>query len=477
MNLVVSSSLAVIAAVLLVASGSSVMTVDSASVSKSLDTAQLGFLSKVNHVVFVVMENHAYDNLFGAYCLVASPVCPSPANGVPSGICEPIPSGGCIAPYNLSASDETITRPMLHDYNSSNGFFDGGKMDGFYAAQGGSKGGAVLGMGHYNVSTVPIYYDLAEHYSLSDDFFSSLLSYSLPNHWHIVAGASPSVVVTDGLGDKTGGYSGSLNQTVSTYLSQANNTTSIEDLLAGHPKVSWDYYDYPLGNWPSAIAKAKGGPGTRNAFDYWNPQAAKYESYTAPFLSHFPGQAAFFRAAAHGNLPDLSWVIPNFAESDHPPANVTTAESFVSSVVDAVEASPDWNSTVLYITWDDYGGFYDHVAPPMTSNGTQQLGFRVPLLVVSPYVKAGWIAHGFSYFESILHTMEWRFGLGCMTADDCGAPIQLGMFDFSAPARAPISFPTSVASATYPLADPPKMTGFSFPTALAATNDSGPDVD
>lgn len=100
------------------------------------------------------------------------------------------------------------------------------------------------------------------------------------------------------------------------------------------------------------------------------------------------------------------------------------------------------------MTWDDYGGFYDHVDPPEFMG--QPLGFRVPLLEISPYTVAGSVSSGFGFFESILHLMEWRFNLGCLTYLDCHAPLPLGGYDFSAPARAPMMFPTNVSDARYP---------------------------
>jgi hypothetical protein len=155
----------------------------------------------------------------------------------------------------------------------------------------------------------------------------------------------------------------------------------------------------------------------------------------------------FFTDAAAGHLPNVSWVIPSIADSEHPPYNVTTGEQWGMNVIQAVEDSPEWNSTVLFITWDEYGGFYDSVPPPVIDG--VGLSFRVPLLIISPYVRENYIDHNFGYFESLLKLVEWRNGLTNLTARDLEAALPLQAFDFQAKPRAPISFASAV-NASYP---------------------------
>jgi phospholipase C len=139
--------------------------------------------------------------------------------------------------------------------------------------------------------------------------------------------------------------------------------------------------------------------------------------------------------------------------SDHPPANLSQGMAFVASVVDAVEESPEWSSTAVFLSWDDYGGFYDNVAPP--SIDPLGLSLRVPLIVISPYTPAGYVSDSLGYFESLLHFVEWRFNLGCITHRDCTAPLPLQYFDFHMTPRAPVLFPTNWTNASYPfLANP-----------------------
>lgn len=449
-----------------------------------LSAQQLGFLHHINHVVFVVLENHAYDSYFGSYCLQRGPHCPYAARGLPAATCVPystsLPNGSCIRPFNFTAQNWTITSTMPHNAGSSALAWNHGLMNGFYRAE--SSG--LDPFGHYNGSTAPILWDLAEEYTLNDNFFSSVLSYSLPNHWHIVAGQAPQVIFGNGTGICT---CKSVNRTIAidhTYLSQANNTTSIEDLLLHHPSVSWTYYDDALGSYSNAIkitlnANRTAVTSVGSAYSYWNPLAGKAESYNASFVSHYVSNTHFFSDARNGTLPDISWVIPPGQDSDHPPANSTLAQGWLASVVDSVEASPDWNSTALYITWDDYGGFYDHVAPPK-SNG-QQLGFRVPLIEISAWTRTGFVSHQLSYFESVLRLMEWRFGLGCVTTVDCKAPLPLYGYNWNLHSpKAPLLFPTSVAAASYPfVASQPVATGeFTPPSAYVSFPEGeAPDVD
>ncbi len=402
----------------------------------------------IQHIVVLVMENRAYDNYFGTYCLVNGTYCPDNATGIPSGLCIPLnpanDSAGCVTPFNYTAANLTMPKHGLpHDYTSSMAAYNNGSMNNFYLAE----GSGLTPFGHYNGSTIPIYWDIAQEYGLGDHFFSSVFSYSLPNHWYLLAGQSPQIAVYKvPSGPKTAGMP--LSSTAVTYLNESNQTPSAEDLLMNATGVSWKYYDYSLPSYGRAI-QARGGPDTVGAYDFWNPQAAKAESYTTALASHFVNRSSFFTDAKRGTLPNASWIIPAFTQSDHPPANVTKGESFVARVVNSIERSPEWKSTALFITWDDYGGFWDQMTPP--SVDSLGLSFRVPLLVVSPYTPVGYVSHSAESFESLLGFIEWRFSLGCLTVRDCNAQIPLEYFDLNMTARAAVIFPTSPSMATYPM--------------------------
>ena len=157
-----------------------------------------GFASGIDHVVVIMMENRAYDNYFAGYCLKLSPVCNSTANGVSPGTCEPQLNytAPCIAPYNFTAANLT-TPDMWHLYNNTVHDIDGGKMNGFYSGEvtwnpaTGKLVPRLNPFGHYNGSTIPLYWDLAEEFGLGDEFHTSALSYSLPNHWDLLAAQAP----------------------------------------------------------------------------------------------------------------------------------------------------------------------------------------------------------------------------------------------------------------------------------------------
>jgi phospholipase C len=393
------------------------------------------FASKIDHVVFIFMENHAYDNLFAGYCLVLGPDCNGTANGIPYGTQEPQlnASGGAVTPYNFTARNLT-TPDQNHYYNATIESIDGGRMDGFLSAEGTPRV-----FGHYNGSTVPVYWDLAQEYALGDNFFSSALSYSLPNHWYSLAGRAPTV-----------GFDMPNNSTSSRhdYLNESNSTRTIQDLL-NNSTVSWKYYDWPLDTYATAIDQPGGTNPPGSAYAFWNPLAARHESYDSYFVQHFANRTNLFTDIAAGALPDISWVIPQANFSDHPPANLSAGEAFVANVVDAIESSQYWGSTAIFLSWDDYGGFFDHVAPPALD--PLGLSIRVPFLVISPYTRAGTIVHSLGYFESTLAFMEHRWSLGCLGPRDCGAPDLQDYFDFNMAPRAPILFDPSWTNDSYPM--------------------------
>ncbi|MCI4367608.1 MAG: hypothetical protein L3K08_07645, partial [Thermoplasmata archaeon] len=283
----------------------------------------------------------------------------------------------------------TLPFDIIHDYNSTIAAYDNGSMDGFYLAE--NRG--LDPFGYYNGSTNPIYWDMAEEYGLSDHFFSAYPSYSLPNHWYLVAGQAPAAIHWQKIGPHLPPY---IHANLTAYLKEANQTPSLEALLVNH-STTWKYYDAPLFPTYQKAVKAVITPfGNAGAYAYWDPLAAQEASYTAANRTHFVNNTRFFANAAAGRLPQVSIVIPHANESDHPLYSHDLAQEWAASVVDAVEGSPDWNSTAIFLTWDEYGGFYDHAAPP-TRNG-QMLGFRVPLLVISPYTPVGVIGSGLGDF-------------------------------------------------------------------------------
>src|SRR5579862_2473258 len=200
---------------------------------------------------------------------------------------------------------------MPHTWNSTHASWDNGAMDNFYAGE----GNTTEPFGHYNGSTVPLYWDLAEQYGLADDFFSADASNSLPNHWDMVAPTPPAESQLRYVG-------GGLTPPDVTYLNESNHSSSIESSLL-NSSVTWKTYDYVLPPYPVAIG-AQLGPQT--AYDLWNPLAARAQSYQSKISSHFVPRTTIFADAANGTLPNVSWLIPSTVDSDHPNANLTNGE-------------------------------------------------------------------------------------------------------------------------------------------------------
>lgn len=420
----------------------------------------IGSFAKVQHVVILMMENRAYDNYFGVYCPAAGPHCRSATPTISPSLCVPFypsdPTGGCIRPYdeNLSASTEQGLADLLHTWTASHTAYANGSMDGFYEAEQQRN----YTFGHYNGSTIPVYWDIAQEFGLSDAFFSSTLTYSLPNHWYLVAGQSPAAT----MGPNYPVYSNLSADRA--YLSEANATPTIEGELAQHPNVSWTYYDANLSSYSHAIHDLSGFD-QGSAYLLWNPLAAPNESYAGSTPTHFKERASFFSDLRSGELPNISYVIPNGSFSDHLPSNITNGENYVASVINAVEASRFWNSTAIFVSWDEYGGWYDHVAPSaVDANG---YGFRVPLLVVSPWTSPGLVSGRTMSFDSLLHFVEWRWGLGCLTGRDCNATLPTGFFNFGLH-RAPTYF-ADANDSVYPYVAPPSGPPFIESAAQVAS--------
>lgn len=459
-------------------------------------TFMQAFCQHFQHVVFIVMENHAYDNYFATYCLAASSLCNGAAHGLPPGSCEfevsyfgtGYPSGSCpkgyINPWSFTAKNLTTTNLNHNEASTvrsicgtsstqSSCLKNPPRMDGFWKAE----GSTYTSFGHYNGSTIPVYWDMAQQFALGDNVFSSDPSYSLPNHWFILAGQAP---------PRSEYFLLSAAQRHS-YLNQANTTRTFQDVLNASPSVTWKYYDWSLSSYHTAISGNPSnayGPGS--AYSYWNPLASRAESYSRSYSSHFVNRTPEFfdnlsQSPSPGKgLPNISWVIPDASFSDHPRANITRGEAFVANVVDSIEESRYWDSTAVFLTWDDYGGFYDSVGPPKLP-GLNSLGlsFRVPFLVLSPYTPTGLISHQVGYFDSVLRMFEERWGMGCVVpslpTQDCNAPILSSFFDFQniTTPRAPCLFPTNPSLATYPMACPPTSTTIPLDTTSWVGSDAG----
>jgi phospholipase C len=381
-------------------------------------------IHSIRHVIFIAQENRSFDSYFGTF--PGADGIPM-RDGVPT-VCVPDPTrGGCVQPYH-DAADVNVGGPHGHDAAVAD--VDGGRMDGFIAAIPGrprvcsqvdpictAAGHDV--MGWHDAREIPDYWTWAHEYVLQDHMFESVLSWSLPAHLAMVSGWSATCAVPGDPSSCTSSpdqapFNGLLPGSTGPRRDYA--WTDITYLLheAG---VSWAYYIAP-GSEPdceddSAVTCTvrRQQPGTPGI---WNPLPQFDTVRQDNQLGNIRPVGDFYAAARRGTLPAVSWVVPNGVTSEHPPARISDGQAYVTGLIDAVMRSPDWDSTAIFLFWDDWGGFYDHVAPPRVDG--LGYGLRVPGLVISPYARRGYVDHQVLSFDAYLRFIEDDF-LGGLRLD------------------------------------------------------------
>ena len=254
-------------------------------------------------------------------------------------------------------------------------------------------------LSYYDWHEIPNYWEYARRFTLCDAFFSSLAGPSEPNHLYTVAAQSGGLVNNPGRGiaGEDGVYS----------------FTTLAELLQ-HSNHTWKYYD------------EKKNP---KAHSLWNPMPGfKGISSSPEMMSHLVPLDEFYADAKANRLPEVCWIVPIAADSEHPPADSARGMWHVTGLVNAIMQSPAWTDSVIIVTWDDFGGFYDHVPPPQVDK--YGYGFRVPALIISAWAKPGYICHVHYDFTSPLKLIEDRFGLPPLASRDRDASDMLDCFDF-----------------------------------------------
>jgi phospholipase C len=365
----------------------------------------------IRHTIVIVEENHTFDNYFGTY---------PGANGISGSPPLPIVAGGPPAARPYLVAGSTSGGDLCNSADCARAAYDSGKMDGFVIAERSN-----LTMGYFDYHQIPYYWDYASQFVLMDNFYTSAMAPSLPNHLYLVAGQSGGL-----LGDSRFGV---LNFTSSTVASNTFYFKSMADELeAAH--ISWKYY-----------------AGGYSYLNNWNPLPA-FASFrgNATMTKGLADSSQFFKDLANNVLPSVSWIMPETDQSsEHPPYDITVGERDVVSIVNAVMASPYWNSTAIFITWDDWGGWYDHVPPPQVDS--LGYGFRVPCLIISPYAKPGFIDHTQSDFTSTLKFIETVYSLPPLASRDALANNLMEAFDFSQAPSRPLVLPGPFTAEHYPL--------------------------
>jgi phospholipase C len=332
----------------------------------------------VTHVLILMQENHSFDNYFGAF---------PGADGLPPGL--------SVEGYSPSHLPFAVSRNFPHSAAAVRAAVNGGRMDRFVAVEGSPET-----LGYYDERDIPNYWSYARRFALADRFFSSFAGPTLPNHLFAVAARSPGV-----------------DRNLSRPPAGGFDFPSLPDALekAG---ISWKCYV---------------GEKEARQFDPLNPLAG-----FPSLLPRLVPSGELFKDLRSGTLPSVAWVFPSMEESEHPLTDVRIGMWYVTAVINALMKSSSWQNTVLVVTWDEYGGFFDHVAPP-TRDGTM-LGPRVPALVVSPWARPGFVDHTEHDFTSILRYVEDLFGVSPLTKWDGGAESIGSMLD-SSPHPEPLLIP------------------------------------
>lgn len=347
--------------------------------------------TQVKHVVIIVKENHSFDNLFARF-----PGADGTTTAKQDSRVIPIQQ----TPNNLTSDIDHTSQAAMFAVNN-------GKMNRFYRLAGGIQHDVDVADSAYTQGQIPAYYDYAEQYALADHYFSSIMGPSFPAHLALIQGNTDHVIDDPNAQDfrptpnqSSWGCDAPKGEAVTIYKGSYTervppcfNSTTIAD-EADAAGVSWGYY-----------APVKGQQGyVWSTFD-----AIKHIRRSSDWKKDVLPSTSFISDVQQGKLPSISWVIPPFPDSDHPPLSMCYGQNWTLDQINAVMESQYWASTVIILTWDDFGGFYDHVVPP--KKGPYMLGPRVPTIVISPFAKAGFVDHTQYDARSILKFVENVFNL------------------------------------------------------------------
>jgi phospholipase C len=375
---------------------------------------QTGRLRDIEHVVILIQENRSFDHYFGSYRGVRGFSDPHALRhgGVFRQPGYPAPGhGGHLDPFHLDTSagrGECVADPT-HDWGPQHRSWNGGRMDGFvreHLAADGPQDGAIT-MGYYNRRDLAFYYALADAFTICDGYHCSVLGPSYPNQAYAVSATI----------DPAGRHGGPL---VGPASAKAFSWETMPERLSAHG-IDWRVYTSPDNYLPGQV----GDP----PFQFFRQYTERADLAERAFAHSFPGD--FQSDARAGNLPAVSWVYAPVTWSEHPPAPIGWGEAATDLVLSAIWQNPDaWARTAVFVTWDENGGFFDHVPPPVAPSGTPGehltvsslpadcqgvrgpigLGFRVPMLVVSPFSRGGFVCSDVFDHSSMLRFLEARFG-------------------------------------------------------------------
>ncbi len=395
------------------------------SVSKLIPSASSGCtkITDIEHVIILTQENRSFDHYFGSYRGVRGFADQSAAFQQPDSSNTVNPPTGTLLPFHLDTtqgSNAACTHDISHDWIPQHESWDNGKMDGFVNSRLPiNASDAVLSMGYYTRADLPYYYALADAFTICDNYFCSVMGPTDPNRLYTMAGSL----------DPDGKNGGPILQTVVTNRSalygRLTYTTMPEQLQARG--ISWKVYSSPDETILGGILSDNVLPYFKN---FQDPSSILYQNAFGP---QFP--LDFLSDIATGNLPQVSWLIGSVLSSEHPPAPSLFGENILSLIITALTANPAlWAKTVLFVNYDENGGFFDHVPPVTAPPGTPGeyvtapavpdptvignpaitgpigLGFRVPMLIISPFSRGGFVSSDLFDHTSVLRFLETLFG-------------------------------------------------------------------
>jgi phospholipase C len=374
--------------------------------------------------VIVIQENRSFDNMFNGY---------PGANTVSSG--ELIDGSKIpLAPTSL-----TVPWDIDHTVASFLAAYNGGNMNGFGLESGGTNppNGAY---GYVPKSQTQPYWAMAQQYVLTDNLFASQLDESFTAHQFLISGQAGGTVNAPsappwGCDAPTGAFVRLLTpqRTLGGSVFPCFTYKTIADELDAKA-LPWRYYAPPLHTDLGGLAWT--------AFD-----AISAVRYGPDWANVVTPQTKVLADVASGTLGAVTWVVPDAADSDHSGSKSTTGPDWVASVVNAVGQSKFWNNTAIFVLWDDWGGWYDHVPPPQLD--TYGLGMRVPMIVISPYAKKGYVSHVQYEMASVLKFVETTFGLAPLAASDSRAAPLDDCFDLTQNPRPFSAIPARASSSHF----------------------------
>ena len=408
-------------------------------------------IHRIRHVVIIMQENRSFDSYFGTY--PGADGLPRDRNGNFT-VCIPDPrKGSCQKPYHDLSDDNAGGQHLAAQAIAD---VDGGRMDGFVRSAEASERGCMWNyhdpkcaasaapdvMGYHDGGDIPNYWSYAKNFTLQDHMFESVESWSLPAHFYEVSAwtatcptpsplpnlesmfdvdpmscrndpalvpAPESVQLRKAAGHEQGGHEDEVRDSAS--MVHVVAWTDLTYLLSKRG-VTWRYYvadGTPVGCKTVAQIEAciNAQSDHRTTPYIWNPLLTATDVREDRQIPNIQTIDHFYAAARSGRLPAVSWISPGGLQSEHPPALVSVGQSYVTRLVNAVMRSPDWDSTAIFLVWDDWGGFYDHVVPPRVD--ADGYGLRVPALVISPYARRGYIDHQTLSFDAYLRFIEDDF--------------------------------------------------------------------